>query len=128
MHTITLAPHDPLPEGPERRVVLLRRFDEDAPGTTHVELRLEGGKKPSEFAQPRDPAGAAMAWDAAIEAAQRVAESEDLDRIYILDRTAGPREQVVLQHGGDHSVEMETLADTDPEDGVTGSDMRDRRV
>lgn len=128
MQTITLAPHDALPEGLDRRVVLLRRFDEDAPGGTHVELRLEGGGQPSEFAQPRDDAGRPMAWDAAIDAAHRVAASEKLDCIYVLDRTAGPREQVVLQHGGDHSAQMEGLSDTDPEDGETGSDMRDRRV
>ena len=128
MQTITLAPHDALPEGPARRVVLLRRFDEDTPGGTHIELRLEGGGQRSEFAQPRDDAGQAMGWDAAIDAARRVAESEKLDRIYVLDRTAGPREQVVLQHGGDHSAEMEKLSDTDLDDGETGSDMRDRRV
>ncbi len=128
MNTITLAPHDALPDGPGRRVVLLRRFDEDNPGGTHVELRLEGGGQPSEFAQPRDAAGIIMEWGAAIDAARRVAQSEHLDRIYILDRTAGPREQVVLQHGGDHSAEMGTLSDTDPEDGETGPDMRDRRI
>ncbi len=128
MQTITLAPHDPLPEGAERRVVLLRRFDEDAPGTTHLELRLEGGGQPPEFARPSDGAGQPMAWEAAIDAARRVAESEKLTQFYVLDRTAGPREQVVLQHSGDHSAEMEALEDTDAEDGETGPDMRDRRV
>ena len=128
MNTITLAPHDPLPEGTDRRVVLLRRFDEDNPDGTHVELRLEGGGRASEFAQPRDNDGRPMAWDAAIGAALRVAESEQLDCIYVLDRTAGPREQVVLQHGGDHSADMAALSDTDPEDDEIGSDMRDRRV
>ena len=128
MQTITLEPHDPLPEGAARRVVLLRRFDEDVPGTTHLELRLEGGGKPAEFAQPSDSAGHPMAWEAAIDAARRVAESEKLAVFYVLDRTAGPREQVVLEHHGDHSADMAKLEDTDPEDGETGSDMRDRRV
>jgi len=127
MDQITLSPHDPLPEGPDRRVVLLRRFDEDAPSGIHIELRLEGGQKGTEAVQPHDPSGLPMAWDAAIEAATKVAVTERLSRIYIVDRTAGPREQIVLQHGGDHSAEMEQLTDTDPEDGETGPDMRDRR-
>ena len=128
MEQITLSPHDPLPEGPARRVVLLRRFDEDSPSGTHIELRLEGGQQGTEAVLPHDPSGLPMAWDAAIEAATRVAASEQLSQFYVVDRTAGPREQIVLQHGGDHSAEMEQLSDTDTEDGETGSDMRDRRA
>ena len=69
-----------------------------------------------------------MDWDQAVEAAKAVANSEHLHRIYLLDRTAGPREQDILRHGGDHSIHMDTLSDTDEEDGVTGTDMRDRPV
>ena len=128
MDTIVLAPHNPLPDGPARRVVLLRRFEEDAPSVTHIELRLEGGSGDKEAVQPRGPAGQPMDWDEAIAAATKVAESEGLARVYLVDRTAGPRERLVLKHGGDHSAEMEQLSDTDPEDGETGPDMRDRRV
>ena len=42
-----------------------------------------------------------------------------------MDRTAGAREQEVLSHGGDHSVNMASLSDDDLEDGERGSDMRD---
>ena len=69
-----------------------------------------------------------MTLDEAIEAAQRVAESEKLSRVVVADRTAGEREQDILQHGGDHTVHMDQLVDTDLEDGERGADMRDRSV
>ncbi len=133
MEIITLEPHDALPEGsgPEgsgRSVLVLRRFDEDAPRDTVIELRLTGGGIRAESARPTHPNGTYLQWEQAIEAGKAVAVSEKLDRVYVLDRTAGAREQDILQHGGDHSVHMETLQDTDPEDGVTGSDMRDRHI
>ena len=122
-----LAPHDPMPEGPQRRVIVLQRFDEDDPYKTVIELHLVGGGGPAEAARPVRPDGAFMQLDEATEAAKAVAESEGLDTVHVLDRTAGPREQEILAHHGDHSVNMDALQDTDPEDGEQGSDMRDRR-
>ena len=122
-----LAPHDPLPDGHARRVVLLRRFDEDRPRDTVIELHLSGGGALNEATRPNTPEGHPMSWDQAIAAAQSVAESEGLGAFYVLDRTAGDREQDILQHAGDRTVHMEELSDTDPEDGEVGPDMRDRR-
>lgn len=124
----TLAPHDPLPEGPGRRVLLLHRFDEDNPRDTVVELHLTGGGAPAEATRPVRPDGSFMGMDDATEAAKLVAESEGLDTVYVLDRTEGEREQEILAHGGDHTVNMDKLSDTDPEDGEMGPDMRDRRM
>ena len=126
METITLDPHAAWPGGPARHVVLVRRFDEDRPRDTVIELHLIGGTQPAEATRPTNPNGTPMHWEQAIGAAKAVAESEHLSRIYVLDRTAGPREQDILAHGGDHSVHMDTLFDTDEEDGVRGTDMRDR--
>jgi hypothetical protein len=44
----------------------------------------------------------------------------------VLDRSKGQREQEVLRANGMHNFADDTLSDTDPEDGVTGSDLRDR--
>ena len=123
----SLAPHDPMPEGPGRRVIVLQRFDEDDPGETVIELHLVGGGVPAEAARPVRPDGTFMQLEDATEAAKAVAESEGVGTVYVLDRTAGPREQEILAHHGDHSVNMDALQDTDPEDGEQGSDMRDRR-
>ena len=128
MEVVTLDPHAEWPGGPARHVVLVRQFDEDRPRETVIELHLMGGAQPSQATRPVNPGGAAMDWDQAVEAAKAVANSEHLHRIYLLDRTAGPREQDILRHGGDHSIHMDTLSDTDEEDGVTGTDMRDRPV
>ncbi len=122
-----LEPHDPLPEGPGRRVLVLQRFDEDDPRKTVIELHLTGGGVGAEATRPVSPDGVPMQLDDAVDAACQVAESEGLDRVYVLDRTAGPREQEIMAYGGDHSVNMEGLQDTDPEDGERGPDMRDRR-
>ena len=121
--TITLAPHDPMPSGPGRHVVVLRRFREDDPAQTEVQIILTGA--PEQSTHPRNPDGSVMDLAHAIGAAAKVAKSEGLGRIFVLDRVSGPREQDILQHGGDHTVHMEELADSDEEDGVRGSDMRD---
>ncbi len=128
MEIVTLDPHAEWPGGPARHVVLVRQFDEDRPRDTVIELHLMGGAAPPEATRPVNPSGKAMDWDEAVEAAKAVAQSEGLGQVYLLDRTAGPREQDILQHGGDHSVHMDALSDTDEDDGVTGSDMRDRKV
>ena len=92
-----------------------------------IELHLTGGGAKAESNRPVSPDGVPMQLDDAIEAAREVAASEGLDRVYVLDRTAGPREQEIIAHGGDHSVNMDALQDTDLEDGERGADMRDRR-
>ena len=66
-----------------------------------------------------------MTLSEAIEAAGRVAAEEGIAQVFVLDRAGGGREQDILSHGGDHSVHMDGLVDTDAEDGVRGADMRD---
>ena len=119
----TLSAHDAIPAGPGRSVIVMRRFEEETPGAATIQIVLTG--TPEESTHPRNPDGTAMEWEAAIDAARRVAESEGLKRVYVLDRLEGEREQDILKHGGDHSVGMEALQDSDPEDGVRGADMRD---
>ena len=122
---IRLAPHDALPTGPGRHVIVLQRFDEDAPRQTVTTITLTG--HPDEVTRPVHPDGKKMTLDEAIEAAKQVADSEGLRRVFVADRTAGRREQDILRHGGDHSVHMEELVDDDLEEGERGPDMRDLR-
>lgn len=119
-----LDPHDPLPEG-GRNVVVMHRLDEDDPRHTHTEILLTGAPGRGEAVRPMRPDGTPMTLDEAIQAAERVAESEGLHTVFVVDRTAGPRETEVLTHGGDHSVNMQALQDSDLEDGERGADMRD---
>lgn len=121
--TRTLEPHAPLPEG--RHVSVLRRFDEDNPDRVITEIVL--GIRPgyTETANPARPDGTPMSLDEAVAAAKRVAESEGIHTVFVVDRTAGPREHEILEHGGDHSVDMDKLDDTDMEEGKRGPDMRD---
>ena len=123
--TTTLAPHDEMPTG--RAVVVLRRFDEDNPSKAVVQIVLTAASRgrPEQSTHPRRPDGSPMPLDEAIAAARKVAESEGLNRVFVLDRLAGEREKAILTHGGDHSVGMARLQDTDEEDGVRGSNMRD---
>ncbi len=118
---ITLAPHDPMPDG--RAVVVLQRLMEDEPGRATVQITLTG--HPEQTTHPHRSDGAPMSLDEAIEAALAVAQEEGIRAVHVIDRTAGGREQDILQHGGDHSVHMEDLSDTDEEDGERGADMRD---
>ena len=74
---------------------------------------------------PRRPDGTPMDLDEATEAAQTVAEREGIARVLVVDRVQGQREQVIMEHGGDHSFGMDELSDTDAEDGENGADMRD---
>ena len=119
--TIRLAAHDPMPEG--HHVVVLRRFEEDDPDRTQIQIILTGRTEQS--SHPHHPDGSLMSFEQAIEAAGEVAEQEGLKRVFVLDRLDGPREHAILGHGGDHSAGSATLSDTDDEDGVRGSDMRD---
>ena len=122
-----LAPHDPVPdEGPFRLV--LKRFAEDAPRMTIVELISAEPGEPPMLSVPARPDGTPMGFEQAIEAALVQAEAAGVPVLLALDRTAGAREQAVLSHAGDRTVDMQTLQDTDPEDGEEGTDIRDRPV
>jgi hypothetical protein len=121
IQTITLAPHDPLPDGPGRQVIVLRRFDEAEPARPTIQIVLTG--QPAQIAHPRHPDGSFMVFDEAIAAARLVAREEGLKQVFVLDRLQGTRERDILSHDGDHSVHMERLSDTDADQ--RGSDMRD---
>jgi len=122
-----LDPHDPLPEAPGKHLIVMRRFEEDDPGRTLIELILSSRPGGVERTRPVRADGRPMSLKEAIESAREVARSEGLDVIYLVDRAAGPRERDILHHHGDHSVHMERLDDFDLEEGERGSDMRDRR-
>ena len=110
--------HDPMPEG--RNVVVFRRFDEDDPHKTITDIVLTHGKGRPEIARPN------LDMPAILEAARRVAQEEGIAVVQVIDRTAGPRERDVMQHGGDRSIHGEQLKDDDLEEGEPGPDMRDR--
>ena len=122
-----LDPHDPLPEGPGKHLVVMRRFEEDDPDRRMVEIILTSQPGSVEQTRPMRPDGRPMSLKEAVASAREVAETEGLDRIYVVDRTAGPREKDILQHHGDHSVHMDDLDDFDLEEGERGPDMRDLR-
>ncbi len=127
-----LDPHDPLPEGQGHRVVVLRRFDEDDPRRTVTEITLTsvpGTSVPGrpEVARPMQADGTAMSLEDVVAAARRVAETEGIHEVFVLDRTAGQLEHEVIEHAGDHSFSGKKLDDSDPEDDERGADMRDRR-
>lgn len=124
MTTITsLDPHDPLPDGPA--IILMRRFEEDDPKHDMMELIVIGADQTERTSRLLTPDGLPMPWD---EAERRVisdAEEAGIERLYRIDRTAGPREHEVEIHGGDRTVNMDALDDFDLEEGERGSDMRD---
>jgi hypothetical protein len=122
---VRLNPHDPMPEG-GHSVIVLRRFDEDDPHKVVVEVTLTHRHGLPERTRPARPNGTAMDLEEAVEAARRVADEAGIAAVQVIDRTAGPRERDILQHGGDHSVHMERLDDDDLEEGERGPDMRDR--
>jgi hypothetical protein len=120
-----LQPHDPVPES-GRYILVLRRFAEDAPQVTLVELVISDGRDPPQLTVPVKADGTPMNFEDAVTAARAMAEREDFAAVYAADRTAGTREQEVLAHHGDHAVGMEKLDDMDLEEGERGSDLRDR--
>jgi len=122
-----LDPHDPLPEGRGRRVIVLRRFDEDDPRRTVTEITLTGAPGHAEVARPTRAEGSPMLLDDAVAAARNVAETEGIREVFVLDRTAGQLEHDVIEHAGDHSFTGMKLDDNDLDDGEIGADMRDRR-
>lgn len=121
--TRKLEPHAPLPEG--RHVSVLRRFDEDNPDQVITEIVLGTAPGRTETVNPAGPDGRPLGFGEAIAAAKRVAESEGIGTVFVVDRVAGPREHEILEHGGDHSVDMAKLDDMDLEEGEHGPDMRD---
>ena len=122
---IRLNAHDPAPQG-GHSVVVLRSFDEDDPHRTKIEVTLTHRHGLPERVHPARPDGSPMSLDEAIEAARRVADEAGITAVQVIDRTAGPREHDIQQHGGDHSIHMDRLDDDDLEEGERGPDMRDR--
>jgi hypothetical protein len=122
-----LDPHDPLPEGRGHRVIVLRRFDEDDPRRILTEITLTGAPGHSEVARPVRTDGTAMSLEDAVAAAQKVARTEGIGEVFVLDRTAGQLEHNVIEHAGDHSFPGKKLEDSDLEDDEKGPDMRDRQ-
>lgn len=120
-----LEPHDPLPED-GRYMLLLRRFGEDDPRFIVTEMIVSDGQGPRHLDIPLRADGASLTFEEAIEAALQHAKRLKLDLVYVVDRTAGPREHEVLDHAGDHSFTTDRLEDTDPEDNEPGTDIRDR--
>ena len=118
-----LGAHDPLPGG--HSVVLMRRLAEDDPAGIALELLVTNpdGSEETETLLGHD--NQALSLEAGVTVAMKRAEGEGLRRIWLVDRTAGPREGEVLAHGGDHSFPGETLDDDDLEEGEHGPDMRD---
>lgn len=121
-----LDPHDAVPDGRGHRVIVIRRFDEDDPHRIVTEIILTAAHGRTETAQPHEADGSSMTLDHAIAAARKVAETEGIGAVFVLDRTAGRLEHEVVEHHGDHSFPGRTLDDTDSEDGERGTDMRDR--
>ncbi len=119
-----LAPHDPLPDTPA--VGILRRFDEDQPGRTVLELIITRHDQTRETRRLTRPGGAPATLDQALREAASAATSAGLADIWHLDRTGGPLEREVLQRHGDHSFIGLALDDDDLEEGEHGPDMRDR--
>jgi hypothetical protein len=123
IQTITLSPHDAIPDGPDRTITVLRRFEEDDPDRVTVQIILSG--HPEQVTHPHRPDGTPMHFDEAIAAARMVAEQEGIGVVHVLDRMQGAREKQILRHRGDHSAGVAPVSDDDLEDGVVGSDMRD---
>jgi hypothetical protein len=121
---IRLQPHDPLPDYGVHGIVL-KRFGEDDPNAVVTEIAFSGPEPVSMPAVHRD--GSPMGLDDAIRIALVESEKRGLAKLYVVDRTAGRREQEVIRHHGDHSAGTAKLDDTDDEDGVTGSSLLDRK-
>ena len=120
---INLEPHDPLPDGPA--VILMRRFEEGDPKQDMMELIVLDAHQTEHNSRLLTDEGTPMPWDDAEKRVIADAKEAGIERLFRIDRTAGPREREVEEHGGDRTVDMDKLDDFDNEDGVTGSDMRD---
>ena len=122
----TLQPHDPLPDGPA--VILMRRFEEDAPKQVMMELIVIQSNQSEATSRLLTDDGEPMDWDQAGQRARDEAKQAGQHHVYHVDRTGGVREQEILAHDGDRSVDMDGLDDDDLEDGEAGSDMRDNTM
>lgn len=122
----TLQPHDPLPDGPA--IILMRRFEEDSPRQVMMELIVLHKNQSEENSRLLTEDGAPMEWAEAEAHAAAEAKKAGLHQVFHVDRTDGRREQEILQHGGDRSVDMESLDDDDLEEGEPGPDMRDAKM
>lgn len=120
-----LAPHDPVPEG-GRYMLVLRRFGEDAPDVALTEIIMADGRDLPVLRPALDTKGVPLDFEVAVKRAAAEADRQGYGLVYAVDRTAGPLEHEVLEHHGDRTTGIERLADTDPEDGELGSDMRER--
>jgi hypothetical protein len=120
---IRLQPHDPLPEARPYALVI-RRFGEDDPNATITEIDFFGAHPTMSLAAGEN--GRPARWDDVVHYAQKQANARGYATLYAVDRTAGAREQEILAHHGDHAVRSEELSDTDAEDGVSGTSLRDR--
>ncbi len=123
VETIRLAPHDPVPDY-GNHVLVLRRMGEDDPGAVVTEIVFYGPDSGTLPAITRD--GHAMSLEQAVQAAEAEADRRKLSRVYVVDRTAGKLEQEALHDHGERNFTADALDDTDPEDGVKGTDIRDR--
>ena len=122
---IHLDPHDPLPSG-RNYLVVFRHLGEDDPRAVVTEITGMDAEGHALGMVAAHPDGSAMTFEEAVTAAEAEARRHGIPKVYALNRTSGAREQDILRHGGDHSVHMEQLEDTDPEDGEQGTDLRDR--
>ena len=120
---VHLAPHDPIPE-PGAHVLVLRHLGEDNPVAIVTEIISHGADGGSIAAHKPD--GSPMTLKEAVAAARARAKHRGVSTVYVLDRTKGEREQEVIRAHGLHNFPEDVLSDTDPEDGETGSDLRDR--
>ncbi len=120
-----LQPHDPVPEG-GRYMLVLRRFGEDAPDVAVTEIITADGRDPPQAEPALVRGGRPMEFEAAVQHAQALADRQGYAILYAVDRTAGRPERAVRQHHGDRTAGVERFADTDPEDGEQGTDLRDR--
>jgi hypothetical protein len=120
---LKLNPHDPMPDK-GHNVIVLRRFDEDDPHKSVIEITLTHARGLPERSHPARPDGSQMSLEEAVAAASKVADEAGIKTVHVIDRLAGPRERDIQQHGGDHTVHMERLDDDDMEEGEPGPDMR----
>jgi len=121
---VRLQPHDPLPDYGLHGIVL-KRFGEDDPNAVVTEIAFNGPEPVSMPAVHRD--GSPIGLDEAIRIALMESEKRGVAKLYVVDRTAGRREQAVIRHHGDHSAGTDALDDTDDEEGVAGSSLLDRK-
>ncbi len=116
--TIRLAPHDPVPDYGNHALVL-RRMGEDDPGAVVTEVVFYGANPST------TPVGNAS-LEETVQAALAEAGKRGLQTLYVVDRTAGRLEREALADHGERSFAGDSLQDTDPDDGETGPDIRDR--